>query len=439
MSIRLATLIIAACALTAAARAHDDSPFARAVAAAQSNKLDQARAFYQSADEQGDARGAFGLGLLSLRGAGGLPRDDAQAARYFLKAAEHGDMNAQFFLFACSLLGLGIPQDFAKAEQWLIKTYSHGASFHFNQLYAVGLKPALIAAIDGALTKAAIDNDPVAQTVLGFCYSYGFAVNVDRIQGMDWLIKAARSGEAHAQHLVAFILGQGTQSVSPDKEHAVEWLRKAADQGFVGSIYMLGYDYYYGEGVDKDRDRGIALIRQAAGSGLPSAQYKLAELYRAGTDMPQDFAVALDYFRQSAAQGNALADYALAAMAKRGQGMEADGEQAVAWLRKAAHMNVADAQTALGFALYRGEGTEKDSAEAAEWLRRAADSGNVQAQYLIGTLLCRGDGAPLNMDAAEKWFELAVKNGDKKAAAALEKLRRNPPECNSVEADDGIL
>ena len=47
--------------------------------------------WYKKAAEQGDAIGQANLGLMYERGAGGLTKDEAEAVRWYKKAAEQGD------------------------------------------------------------------------------------------------------------------------------------------------------------------------------------------------------------------------------------------------------------------------------------------------------------------------------------------------------------
>ena len=60
---------------------------------------------------------------------------------------------------------------------------------------------------------------------------------------------------------VCYYNGEG---VDQDKAVAVEWLRKAAEQGYARAQNNLGYCYEYGQGVDKDTAVAVEWYRKAA-------------------------------------------------------------------------------------------------------------------------------------------------------------------------------
>jgi hypothetical protein len=48
----------------------------------------------------------------------GVPRDSAEAAKWFRKAADQGDAQAQFNLAVMYGYGEGVPQDYVEAHKW---------------------------------------------------------------------------------------------------------------------------------------------------------------------------------------------------------------------------------------------------------------------------------------------------------------------------------
>ena len=57
------------------------------------------------------------LGVMNARGEG-VPQDYAEAARWYRKAAEQGQADAQFNLGVMYLKGEGVPQDPGEAGRW---------------------------------------------------------------------------------------------------------------------------------------------------------------------------------------------------------------------------------------------------------------------------------------------------------------------------------
>jgi TPR repeat protein len=51
----------------------------------------------------------------------GVLMDDAEAVRWFLKATDQGDANAQLQLGNIYLKGQGVPKDYVEAARWSLK------------------------------------------------------------------------------------------------------------------------------------------------------------------------------------------------------------------------------------------------------------------------------------------------------------------------------
>jgi hypothetical protein len=91
--------------------------------------------------EQGDTRAQTTLGLLYYRGSKEIPRDEAQALKWFRSAAERGDAVAQFNLGVMYSEGQGVPQDHAKAAKFYRLSADQGnpqAQYNLGLWYAEG-------------------------------------------------------------------------------------------------------------------------------------------------------------------------------------------------------------------------------------------------------------------------------------------------------------
>ncbi len=58
----------------------------------------------------------------------GVARDNAEAAKWYRKAAEQGDAGAQFNLGVMYGGGQGVPQDYAEAVKWFRKAADQGTA-----------------------------------------------------------------------------------------------------------------------------------------------------------------------------------------------------------------------------------------------------------------------------------------------------------------------
>lgn len=113
------------------------------------------------------------------------------------------------------------------------------------------------------------------------------------------LLKAAKGGKASAQYAIArsYELGKRVKS---NKEKAIEWYSKAADQGHAESGYRLGLIYYKGVGGFKiDLGKGFHYISMAAKANHKRSQAHLAEMYENGHGIKQS-KVLSDYWYEQA-------------------------------------------------------------------------------------------------------------------------------------------
>ena len=65
---------------------------------------------------------------------------------------------------------------------------------------------------------------------LGWMYANGEGVEQDKEEAVKWYRKAAEQGNADAQNTLGVMYDKG-EGVEQDKEEAVKWFRKAAEQG----------------------------------------------------------------------------------------------------------------------------------------------------------------------------------------------------------------
>ena len=118
--------------------------------------------------EQGDATAQYNLGLLYANGQG-MPQDDAQAGKWYAKAALQGHAKAQVDLGALCIKGQDIPQDYTMAS---------------------------------SLCRLAADQgNALAQVKLGRMYERGKGVPRDFVWANMWYSLAAANGEEFGAEL----------------------------------------------------------------------------------------------------------------------------------------------------------------------------------------------------------------------------------------------
>ena len=72
--------------------------------------------FVELVQAQGNASAQFNLGLMYANG-DGVPKDAAEAVKWYRKAADQGNAHAQFILGVMYANGEGVPKDAARSGE----------------------------------------------------------------------------------------------------------------------------------------------------------------------------------------------------------------------------------------------------------------------------------------------------------------------------------
>jgi uncharacterized protein len=86
--------------------------------------------------------------------------------------------------------------------------------------------------------KAAGEGDIEAQVYVGWCYSSGKEVELDKAEALKWYRKAAQSGSLSAQTALGWMYFSG-EAGKRDLTEAAKWYKKAAAQGYLKAKQML--------------------------------------------------------------------------------------------------------------------------------------------------------------------------------------------------------
>jgi TPR repeat protein len=336
----------------------------------------------------GDAIAQYYLGLLYKEGMG-LERNNNSAYQLFSAAAKQGHLEAEVQRGLMREWGIGCQQNLNKAVQYFESAAELGhpyAQFYLTTL-SKGIERQPInsthcrwKAPEGAWYWEDIGNAHVE----GECVQEKF----NAITNESDLKALADQGYAPAQFLLGMIMREKLSRARWDergsddfkaKEEALQYIKKAADQG-----YALAQLHYGEMTLDHDRVTAMNYLKAAADQSHPKAQF----LYALRLD---DRALALEYFKMSADQAHAGAQYKV--------GMErlnaGDTEAALHYLESAAHRGrnglrgYPPAQFQLGLlALQRG-----DEEEGLNYIMRASfyygdvAGDYVPAQYKLSSLL----------------------------------------------------
>ena len=178
--------------------------------------------------------------------------------------------------------------------------------------------------------------------------------------------QGAESGVAEAQAVWGQMLLDGGDAAA-----GFAWFNKAAAQGHLMALNMVGRCYDLGWGVAVDKRRAGECFRIAAERGLDWAMYNYATALALGDGVTEDKPGALAWFEKAAALGNAKAVNHIGSFHEDGWVVERDMAKAAEFYARAAAGG--DFRGAFNHARMLLDAGQVD--EARGWLREAAETG----------------------------------------------------------------
>ena len=204
-----------------------------------------------------------------------VPKDYAEAVKWYRRAAEGNHALAQRSLGICYEGGQGVEKDCVEAVKWY--------------------------------RKAAQQNVAGAQFSLGSCYEDGRGVEKDHVEALKWYRKAAEQNDETAQLWLGHCYAEGI-GVEKDHVEAVKRFRECAEQyDDAWAKYFLGGCYENGRGVEMNYDEAAKWYRKAAEADVAEAQYSLARCYEEGRGVEKDYAQAVEWYHTAAYNGHEAA------------------------------------------------------------------------------------------------------------------------------------
>jgi TPR repeat protein len=156
--------------------------------------------WYQKAADQGNAMALGNLGWFYREGVG-VTRDYQKSVEYYRKGADAGDLGSISAMGYAAQNGLGLPQSYEEARKW----YEKGANA----------------------------GDAYSMASLGFLYDAGAGVKQDYVEARYWYEKAANAGSAYAMGNLSRLYDQGL-GTAVDPQEAVRWAVAAVERGDPG-------------------------------------------------------------------------------------------------------------------------------------------------------------------------------------------------------------
>ena len=380
----------------------------------------------QEAARNGSAEAMWHLGNFYGYGLG-VPRDQAEAVRWYLKGSEGGNASAMRDLGFMYQSGLGVTKDYAEALRWYRKGAAAGNNVAMNDLAVMYLNGWGVAKDEvealGWLRKSAGAGNAIAMRNVALTFHNGWGVAKDEAEAVRWFQKGADAGDSEAARNLGLQYQNGW-GVAQDYAEAARWARKSADAGNVEAMNDVGLAYASGRGVARNEAEAARWYRKAADGGNDLAMYNLGMLYLNGSGVAKDEGEAVLWFRKGAEAGNDTAMNDLGVMYATGRGVAKDEAEAVGWYRKSAEAGNTLAMRNLGLMYARGWGVAKDEAEAVVWIRKSAETGDALSMRILGTMYQNGVGVAADEAEAMKWYQKAASLGDKASIERLNSLSR---------------
>jgi len=177
----------------------------------------------------------------------GVKQDFAKAFSLYLKAANRGDVEAEYISGAMYQVGRGTTRDIPKS---------------FHMLYGAAQKGKSTAESEQLIAQA---------------FLLGTVIPKNIEKAIDWYSRASEKGNAEAQNELGFIYFSGRE-VEQDYKKTAKYFRQAALLNHAVAQYNLGITYYAGFGEENDLIKSYAWLSLAASNGHQGAREILTNI-----------------------------------------------------------------------------------------------------------------------------------------------------------------
>jgi TPR repeat protein len=344
-----------------------------------------ARALFEEAAAAGDPLARMRVATLRYLGAAGFARDRPAARREAREVAAEverraaaGDVDAVFLSGSGAVFGLGRRHDAVAGRARYEAAAARGHLWALNNL--------------------------------AWMYETGEGGEQDRAKAMALYRRAADAGSVRSIYEVGRLL---LSEEPPRGAEGAEWIRRAAEAGYVHAMAALGNARLFGStAIAVDSREGIAWLERAARAGSIKAADDLGFARKAGIGGAPDRAAAREWLALAAERGDRWAMVELGWLLVVDQQRAEDGVEGWRWIDRAAAIGIDSFSEMAGFRNDDPRERELIAADLAQ-LERVARGGSPTAQALWARVLSLGFAD--REDADRDAFEAA-----RRAAAAGE-------------------
>ena len=226
------------------------------------------------------------------------------------------------------------------------------------------------------LLKKAAEKIPLACMILAGYYS-----NTDEYTGMEWLKRAADGGFIDAMNRLvdiyvdqnpsmAFEFAKKAANTTPNDENCLDKNESAAT-----AALNLGLFYLYGVGTQENTAEAFAWLKKSANAGNANAMFYIGQMYRKGMGVVEDKKVAEQWLKKSSDAGD------LEGMVAYGNVLEELSEQIEGNIDK----NPDSFLVKLGNVISFGSALYVQT-QVSELYQKAADGGNMEGYFYLAML-----------------------------------------------------
>ena len=357
----------------------------------QDNK--KALIWYFKAALQEYSRGQYYLGYCLYNGIG-VQQNPEEAAKWLYSAAIQDDINAQLDLGNYYLNDADKKDkktNLAEAAKWYLKAAEQGNADALYQLIKLSEQNSeiynnLIDAIP-SFRKAAEQGNADAQYQLGLIYERGFGdeLHYNFLEADTWIRKAAEQGNVNA----LYHLGQAFEKGERNQE-IIKWYYEAAEHGHETACFVLGKAYLHGScysiKVKQNFNKAFKYLTCASAKRKLQIIGELAVCYLCGLGVQRNLTLAIDIFQSLALRKEEIppisiaAKMALAKMYLAGEGVNKNEENVVYYLDSIKDF----LPYIIGSDLYKFNGyLELNDKDLFQWLENKRDTGEVKSQSIL--------------------------------------------------------
>ena len=220
--------------------------------------------------------------------------------------------------------------------------------------------------------------------------------------------QGAEAGNAEDQMRLGASYMAGAGGLTQDFELANSWLLKAAQQGEIRSMEMLGTVYHYGYGVERSLKNAFAWWQKAAQQGSAEGMYFVGVFYGTGYIVDQDYKKSVELLTKASDKGHLDATFQLGIYYMHGFGVEKDMRKALQLFDQAAKEGHAESANEAGYIYNNGEGgIKKDARKAHKYYLIAAKQDHEESMWYTINYLLDHAKSEKDYDEILEWLEKA--------------------------------